>query len=53
MFRGVNEQLRQDVQSVMVYVARSVEASESRALAAVLAASIPRSQAFRCAAPVR
>ena len=48
VFRGVNEQLRQDVQSVMVYVGRSVEASESRALEAVVAASESRVEAFRC-----
>ena len=47
VFRGVNEQLRQDVQSIMTYVGRSVEASESRALDAVLAAAESRVDSFR------
>jgi len=50
MFRGLNEQLRKDVQDIMVYVARSVEASETRALDAVVAASEARVQEFRCVA---
>ncbi len=47
MFRGLNEQLRKDVQDIMVYVARSVEASESRALDAVVAAAEARVTEFR------
>ena len=47
VFKGLNEQLRQDVQSTMTYVGRSVEASESRALDAVVAASETRVEVFR------
>jgi hypothetical protein len=47
VFRGLNEQLRRDVQDIMVYVARSVEASENKALDAVVSAAEARVATFR------
>jgi hypothetical protein len=47
VFRGLNEQLRMDVQNTMIYVWKSIEASEKQALDALTTLAATRLTEFR------